>query len=415
MTTEEAMQSAGTVHDLSAAQENASLGEMLESYLSCTTLRRGEIVPATVVHVGRGQIVLDVGAKSDGVVESRELESLSPEQRSALTVGTEVMAYVLDPGSSGEEIVLSLSRAQAASDWLEVGRLLDEGDVIERRVVSSNRGGVVVEYGKLRGFVPGSQLTSTSAGTGTRESAGDDQRWAGLVGKSLKLKVIEVDQPRNRLILSERAATRRRRAELLSSLHEGDTCHGRVTNLVDFGAFVDIGGIDGLVHLSELSWTRVTHPNEILSVGQDVDVSILEVDQQRQRVALSLKRLQPDPWQTVTDRYQEGQLVEAVITRTVKWGAFASLVGDESIEGLVHISELADRHVVNADDVVHTGQMVTLRVIGLDPARHRMALSLKQASQNEYLEQDWEQVLAADNPHSVGPMAVALSDARLEE
>jgi small subunit ribosomal protein S1 len=193
-------------------------------------------------------------------------------------------------------------------------------------------------------------------------------------------------------------------------LTEGDVRQGRVINLADFGAFVDLGGLDGLVHLSELSWKRVAHPREVVEVGQQIEVYVLGVDRERQRVALSLKRLQPDPWSSIEERYQEGQLVEGVITRLTKWGAFASIVGDEAVEGLIHVSELDEGPVVHPHDVIQPGQIVTLRVIGVDRKRHRMALSLKQAARGEYLEQDWKAMLAAEQPERASSLSAALSE-----
>ena len=242
-----------------------------------------------------------------------------------------------------------------------------------------------------------------------------EERWATLVGKTIQLKVIEVDQERNRLILSERAALRdsrkKQRESLLKDLTEGETHRGHVINLADFGAFVDLGGIDGLVHLSELSWKRIAHPREVVKIGQEVDVCVLNVDKERQRVALSIKRLLPDPWNSVAERYQEGQLVEGVITNLTKWGAFASIVGDEAIEGLIHISELDDRPIVHPRDVIQPEQVVTLRVIGLDATHHRLSLSLKRVSEGEFMEQDWQAALAAEQPESESPLSVALSEA----
>jgi small subunit ribosomal protein S1 len=273
---------------------------------------------------------------------------------------------------------------------------------------------VIVHIGSLRGFVPGSQLATSRAATRSPAGLGSDDRWAALIGEPIQLKVIEVDQERRRLILSERAALRElrqgQRERLLSELTEGEVRQGRVTNLCDFGAFVDLGGVDGLVHLSELSWKRVAHPREVVEVGQQVEVHVLGVDRERERVALSLKQLQPDPWTAVEERYQEGQLVEGVITRLTKWGAFASIVGDEAIEGLIHISELAEGPVVHPRDIVQPEQVVTLRVIGVDRGRHRMALSLKRVAQGEYLGQDWEAMLAAEQTEPESQLSAALSE-----
>ena len=390
------------------------MAEMLERYLSCQRLEHGQIVPGTVVHVSPNEVLVDIGAKCEGIVPERELERMPPAERDGIHVGDEVLVYIVNPEDTNGNIILSLSRAQVARDWREARRLFESEEIIERKVVGYNRGGVIVHLGKVRGFVPGSQLASTRVADRSAAGPGGEERWAALVGETLKLKIIEVDQQRNRLILSERAALRdwhkAQRERLLSELTEGEVRRGRVINLADFGAFIDLGGIDGLVHLSELSQKRVTHPREVVEIGQEVEVYVLRVDRERGRVALSLKRLQPDPWASVEERYQEGQLVEGVITRLTKWGAFASIVGDEAIEGLIHISELDAGPVVHPRDVVQPGQVVTLRVIGVDAPRHRLALSLKQAAQGEFMGQDWQEVLAAEQPEAESPLSAALSE-----
>jgi small subunit ribosomal protein S1 len=390
-----------------------SMAEMLEEYLSCQRLERGSIIPGTVVRISSNEIIVDVGAKCEGIVPERDLERLAPNDRKTIRVGDEVMVYVINAGDTGEDIILSLSRAQIAQDWREAQRLFESQETVESQITGANKGGVIVHVGKLRGFVPGSQLDATHSDP-RPGSPDESSRWTALVGETLHLKVIEVDRERNRLILSERAAVRdwrkSQRERLLRELTEGDVRQGRVINLADFGAFVDIGGIDGLVHLSELSWERIAHPREVLEVGQEVKVYVLGVDRERQRVALSLKRLQADPWELIEERYQEGQLVEGLITRLTKWGAFASIVGDEAIEGLIHVSELDDGHVVHPRDIIQPGQVVTLRVIGVDGNRHRMALSLKQVVQGEYLEQDWEAMLATEQSELESPLSTALSE-----
>ncbi|MEE8391593.1 MAG: S1 RNA-binding domain-containing protein, partial [Anaerolineae bacterium] len=325
-----------------------SMAEMLEHYLSCQHLERGKIVPGTVVHVGNNEIIVDVGAKCEGIVSDQDLARLSPEDRAAIHEGSEILVYVVDTQDANDNIILSLSRAQIARDWQEAQRLFDSQEIIEGQIADCNKGGVIVNFGKLRGFVPGSQLdtlhvakrqisTSGQSETRPKDSApparsDGAERWTALIGKTIQFKVIEVDRERNRLILSEKAALRdwrkSQRERLLTELTEGDTRQGQVINLADFGAFVDIGGIDGLVHLSELSWERVDHPRKVLEVGQEVQVYVLGVDRERQRVALSIKRLQSDPWNSIEERYQKGQLVEGTITRLAKWGAFASIVGD---------------------------------------------------------------------------------------
>jgi small subunit ribosomal protein S1 len=388
--------------------------EMLEEYLACSQLRRDQIVPGVVVRVSSNEIYVDVNAKCEGIVTERDLERLPAADRAAIRVGDEVMVSVVNPEDAGGNIILSLSRAVLAQDWVESRRLLENQQVVVREVVGCNRGGVIVQLGGLRGFVPGSQLGIEHAGARSSASAGDD-RWRGLVGKSLHLKVIEVDQPRNRLILSERAALREwqqnRRENLLAELTEGEVRRGRVTSLTDFGAFVDLGGIDGLVHMSEMCWKRILHPSEAVHVGQEVEVFVLGVDRERERVALSLKRLAPDPWVSVEERYVVGQLVEGLITRLTKWGAFARIVGDEAIEGLIHISELDDGQVSHPSEVLGPEEVVTLRVISVDAARHRLALSLRQAVDASASEEGWETSLTAERGEIQSPIRVALGGA----
>lgn len=398
-----------------AAHQTNPMAEMLEQYISCPDLERGQIVSGVVVRVGVGEIIVDVGAKREGVVPEHDLERLSPAEREAIRPGDEVLACVVNPEDGGGNIVLSLSQARAAQDWREAQRLLESQKTIEREVADCNKGGVIVHLGKIRGFVPGSQLAISRTAGQAPADRGNEGRWAALLGETLRLKVIEVDRKRNRLILSERAAVRDRRKdqckELFEELSEGDVRRGRVINLVDFGAFVDLGGMDGLVHLSELSWKRVSHPREVLEVGQEVEVYVLNVDRERQRIALSLKRLQPDPWVSVEERYREGQLVEGVITRLTKWGAFASIVGDEAIEGLIHISELTDDPIVHPREAIRPDQAVMLRVIGLDAAHHRLALSLKQVDEGEFQGGDWKEALEAEQPASESTLSAALSEA----
>ena len=407
----------GETTEFSTGQEINPMAEMLEHYLSCPRLERGQIVPGTVVRVGPGGIIVDIGAKCEGIVPEYDLERVLPADRDDIHAGDEVLVYVVNPEDANDNIILSLSRAQIARDWREAQRLLESQEFIEGQVSDCNKGGVIVHIGKVRGFVPGSQLAASRMADQSAASQGNDDRWLSLVGKTLQIKVIEVDQKRNRLILSERAALRDRhkneREKMLNELTAGDVRQGRVINLADFGAFVDLGGIDGLVHLSELSWRRVAHPREAVEVGQEVEVYVLGVDRERQRVALSLKRLQPDPWASIEERYQEGQLVEGTITRLTKWGAFAGIVGDEAIEGLIHVSELDEGTVVHPRDIIQPGQVVTLRVIGVDGERHRLALSLKQVAQGETTDQDWKAVLAAEQPEPESSLSVALSKASL--
>jgi len=239
--------------------------------------------------------------------------------------------------------------------------------------------------------VPGSQIVSLR---GRRRDQEGDNRLAELVGDQMQLKVIEIDRGRNRLILSERAAMREWRKQskdrLLSELQEGDVRTGEVISICDFGAFVDLGGADGLIHLSELSWRRVAHPSEVVKVGEEVEVYVLNVDRERKRIGLSLKRLESDPWSLIAERYHVGQLVEGTVTKLVKFGAFARIY-DEDIEGLIHVSELSDERIGHPREVVAEGDIRTLRVIRIDPDKRRIGLSLKRVASSEYLDMDWQE------------------------
>ncbi|GIL13449.1 MAG: hypothetical protein BroJett038_21690 [Chloroflexota bacterium] len=260
------------------------------------------------------------------------------------------------------------------ADWLEMQRIMDCDEVVELPVVGYNRGGLLVEWRSLHGFVPASQLTEfpVNASSLTRRKA-----LTSWIGQKLLLRVIELNAEQNRLILSERAAHVRpgERAEILRRLRPGDCISGSVTNLCDFGAFIDLGGLEGLIHISELSWGRVGHPSEMLQRGEIVNVHVLDVDREAGRIALSLKRLYPDPWKTVGERYHVGQIVVGTITNVVDFGAFACI--EEGLEGLIHVSELAEGHFLHPRNVVNEGQQVEARILSIDSQARRLGLSLR--------------------------------------
>ena len=352
---------------------------------------RGEIREGTIVSVNRGEILIDIGAKSEGVIESHELDRMPSKERKELVAGQTVTIFVLNPEDRQGNIVLSLAKAQEEMDWRQAEELLGTQDLLEGHISGYNKGGLLVQMGRLRGFVPASQLDNIRRDI--RPAPTPEERWGHLMGEPIQCKVIEVDRGRNRLILSERAAMKdwreSQKDRLLSELQEGEIREGRVINLADFGAFVDLGGADGLIHLSELSWKRVAHPREVISVGDEVKVYILNVDRDRRRIGLSLKRLEPDPWLAIEEEYQVGTLVEGTITKLTKFGAFARISGLDDIEGLIHISELSDEHVGHPREVVQEDQTVTMRVIRVDSQRRRLGLSIKQVDSDEYIDADW--------------------------
>ncbi len=386
--------------DTEASAEPVTMADLMKEALDeMPRYRRGDFVRGTIISKASDEILIDVGAKSEGVVAGRELERMGPAAIESLKEGDEVLACVLRPADREGRVLLSLTRAQMEKDWRKVEQLFEAGEPIERTVAGGNKGGVIVRLGRVRGFVPASQLSREHRGvmppkSETGETVEDDgeDRWAHLIGKKLLLKVVEVDRRRNRLILSERAAGREwrkhRKEELIDELRAGQVLEGRVSTLCSFGAFVDLGGADGLVHLSELAWQHVKHPREVIQVGQEVKVQVLSVDHERRRIGLSIKRLQPEPWETVGDRFATGQLVEATVTKITEFGAFAQL--EDGIEGLIHVSELSDRRVSHPNEVVQEGDKVTVRIIRVEPERRRIGLSMKRVSDPDYLGMDWQ-------------------------
>jgi small subunit ribosomal protein S1 len=273
---------------------------------------------------------------------------------------------------------------QEQKEWDAVQHAFENDQTVELPVVGYNRGGLLVEWGSLRGFVPASQLVDFPPVIDAQSRRGE---LVARIGQKLNLRVIELDRVQNRLILSERAAQVQpgTRANVLDTLRRGDICEGRVTNLCDFGAFVDLGGLEGLIHISELSWGRVGHPRDILTRGDTIKVYVMEVNRDRGRVALSIKRLQPDPWETVERRYRVGQMVEGVITNVVDFGAFACV--EEGLEGLIHVSELAEGHFLHPRNVVREGERVRACILNIDGQARRLGLSLRQMESEPVVEE----------------------------
>ncbi len=342
------------------------------------TLQRGEVIDGIVARIDPDEVLVDVGLKSEGVISGREMDE---EVTGELHIGSKVLVYVMQPEGPEGHAILSIRRARMEKSWRAAEELYQEDKVIEAEVIDYNKGGLIVDLG-VRGFVPISQipeLRGLSKGQDGEPSEVID-RLAQMKGRVLKLKIIELNRNRNRLILSERLALQEQRShrkdELLAELQPGQVRRGRVTSLASFGAFVDLGGADGLVHISQLSYSRVNHPSEVLSVGDELDVYVLSIDPDTKKIALSLKKAQPDPWSRVDQKYHVGDLVEGTITKLAKFGAFAKI--DDGIEGLIHLSELSENAVENGKDVVSEGQRVTLRVININPTRRRLGLSLRQ-------------------------------------
>jgi small subunit ribosomal protein S1 len=376
--------------DQNETQNNQSMETLLQESSGVELPQPGEIRRGTIASIGPSQILVSIGAKSEGVIAGRELESLSEEERAALVVGQEVPVYVINPEDENGNVVLSFKRAQEQLTWENVERMLTEEEVIESKVTGFNKGGLIVAVGGLRGFVPASQISMARRSTSTGDTP--EQRWAKMVGDPISVRIVEVDRERRRLILSERAANTESRQSIkervISELEIGRSYTGRVTSLADFGAFVNVNGADGLVHLSEISWEHVQHPSEVLEVGQEVKVKVINIDREKKRIGLSLRQLQEDPWQSKVDKFTVGELVEGVITRLTKFGAFARLEGD--LEGLIHISEISDHRIEHPKEVLHDGDVKTLRIIRIDTDQHRIGLSLRKVDSGAFADKDFK-------------------------
>ncbi len=362
--------------------EQTIRGWLTESY-DYERPRRGQVREGVIIKVDERGIMVDVGLKRDGFVPDADVERLAQTTVAQLEPGREVEARIVRPEDRDGNIVLSIYQARLKKDWERASEMLESGEIWHGEVIEFNKGGLLVEFGRLQGFIPGSHLWAP----GRRRSSTHKRKqlFKEYVGQELPCKVIEVNRDRRRLILSERLARRQirkqNRERLLSELVEGQVVQGTVRRLCEFGAFVDLGGADGLIHISELAWRYVQHPKEVLQLGDEIKVYILKLDHKRNRIALSLKRLQPYPWDLVDTNYSEGQLVSGTVTGVKDFGAFVAL--DAGVEGLVHVSELADPPPEDPRTVLQPDDELVLRILHIDTFRHRIALSLKQVSAEE--------------------------------
>ena len=368
------------------SEETGDYNEM-EALLAASTtpinIKRGDVVDGVIVRIDQDEILVDIGLKSEGVLSTKELPTTGDWSFNELHLNDKVLVYVIQPETQEGHALLSLKRANAERQWRIAEEQYKNNELLKAKVIDFNKGGLIVDVAGIRGFVPISQILNLK-----REevaSGGENQETAaklqGMKDKELQLKIIEINRARNRLILSERLAAQewrqRRREELLDELKPGEVRHGVVSNLANFGAFVDLGGADGLVHISQLAWSRVNHPSEVLKVGQEVEVQVLSVDKEKKKIALSIKRAEVDPWTTVEQRYIPGQVVTGTITKIAPFGAFARI--EDGIEGLIHLSELPPGMDPKAS--LHEGQQLQLRILRIDAERRRLGLSLRQAEE----------------------------------
>ena len=344
----------------------------------------GDIRKGIIVAITPQGVIVDLGLKRDGLVPSSDVSKLEPEEREALKINDEIPIYVTNTDAP-DSLYVSIHLAQLNQDWIDAETLMESGEIFEGEVIGYNKGGAIIPFGRLRGFVPASHLSELSRGLNDRQR---QQKLAKLRGQKVPVKIIEVDRRRRRLVFSQRDAQKewedKRKKELLKDLKEGDVLSGRVSGLRDFGIFVDLGGADGLVHISELAWYRIDHPREVVKVGDEIEVYVLNINPDSQRISLSRKRLLENPWSTVEKRYHQNQLVEGKITRIVDYGAFAEI--EPGVEGLLHLSQLSRSQVENAQEVVNEGETHLLRIVSIDPERQRIGLSLRAVNANEQIE-----------------------------
>ena len=390
--------------------EPTTMEELLaEQDSDIKSFKHGDVVEGTVVRIDKDEILVDIGAKSEGVVSNRELYGRNAESSPQLAVGDTVLVYVLQPESQEGHVVLSLRRAGLERKWRSMQEQFESGVIIEAPVIDHNKGGLIVDCG-IRGFVPISQIVDFP-----RRPQNDQPRDAAqeiaeklqpFVGRKLRLKILEVNRKANRLILSEKVALyeerREKRDELFSSLQVGQKVTGTVRSIAPFGVFIDLGGIDGLVHKSELSWNKVNNPESGYKVGEEVEAEVIDINHERGRISLSIRRLQPDPWHSTVADFNVGDIIDGTVTKLVNFGAFVRV--RDGLEGLIHISELSQQRVVHPGDVVHEGQTLKLKIISLDSERHRLGLSLKQA----------EEAPARPAPTEAAPTAATSREARPE-
>lgn len=388
-----------------------------------TRPRRGDFLTGIILELRPEAVIVDIGAKRDGFVPAHDLRKLDEEEVADLEIGDEVPVFVERPSNASGDLILSLARGRELDDWDRAQELSEDDEVIELQVDGYNKGGVTVSFGQLRGFVPASHLQGFPRRLSGQERLEALSQYGGQV---LRVKVIEVDQDRRRFVLSERkgehAYRKQRKQELLKSLSVGDNVTGKVTALKPFGAFVDIGGADGLVHVSEIEHKRVGHPADVLREGQEVTAQVIRLDSERGRIGLSMKRLVPTPWDDIDERYYPGQVVPGRITAITDFGTFASL--EPGLEGLIHISKLSFYHVQHPKEVVSVGDEVMVRIMRIDTERQRISLSLRDvpqwvdASTSEAIEtavtsEDTSQVIEEDTkPVDAEPMEGSSVDER---
>ena len=344
--------------------------------------KQGEMLKGTILDIQENSILLDVGLKKDAIIPGQDLEKVDKEIKDGLIIGSEIIVSVIRTPLGDDDLLVSLSRGIAHKTWVKADEMAKSDDLIELEVVDQNRGGLLVAYDNLRGFIPNSHIPSIRRGTST-QNAGEIK--SELIGKRLPVKLIEVNQKERRLVFSARVAQKDQRLKRLNEIEVGKVFKSRVVNVVDFGVFVDLEGVDGLVHKSEIDWDRLNHPSKLFNVGDEIEVKVVGVDIEKQRVSLSRKAILPNPWLKLADKYNVGDLVQGIIVSVLDFGAFVEL--EEGLQGLVHVSELGYANMENKTGVVQKGDQVLVRIMGIDPGRERVSLSMRRVPVSEQM--DW--------------------------
>ena len=410
-----ASKSAEPAEAKSAAAETTDKSEPLPPEEE-TKFKRGQILRGVISVTKPTAVTIDLGEGDQGMVPGRELELMTRKMLESLVVGAEVDVYVVNPRNHRGDTILSINHALEELDWRNAEEFAKSKAVYEALIGGYNKGGLIVRFGRLRGFVPQSQLAEERARS--MSGATPEERYGPMVNQPIGVKVMEVDRHRNRLILSERAALREvrqaRKEALIAELNIGDIRKGVVVSLENFGAFVDIGGGEGLVHLSELAWGHITHPRQAVKVGDEVEVEVISINPEAKRIGLSRRRVISDPWDEVATALRRGQLVRGRITKLTKFGAFARLIDHDAVEGLIHISELSGERVTHPREVVNRGDELVLRIVKIDIKDRRLGLSLKSVKSTEYLDLDWEMAIQESVSLQDQPAKAEISDGQVE-
>ena len=388
--------------ETSISTEKFSMDELIEEFLPHKPLKRGEIIDGKIMSINDNGLLIDIGYKSEGFIPTREMKTLFSDEDKEIKVGDEIIAYVVNPETNSGSSVLSIDRARGEQGWRVLEKAMQNDESCYGVILSANRGGAVVESEGVQGFIPLSQLVGPSRELFVN---GGEPPKEGFVGMKIQFKIIELNRRRNRAIFSERVALEAERQvlkkKLLDNLKEGDVIKGRIVGVSNFGAFVDLGGADGLIHISELSWGPVKNPEDFVTVGTDMDVYVLKIDRETLKIALSLRRLTPEPWEQIQSGLEIGQKVTGTVTKLANFGAFARI--EPGVEGLIHISELSYDVVKHPKNVVSEGDKLELQIIRIEPDRKRLGLSIKRLSDppEGYEEPKNDEISDDENEHDL--------------